>query len=182
MSFTMFIGMISGGLVGALAVAIGLIVAKKKGVPTMVEEDERTELIRARSGSLAFWAVGVVAFVGWVVDNFMRHLKDQPVAFFSPWGIIFFVMIAIYVAALYYESWKLSDNDATPDDAEMKKMQLAMMAAGGSLLSMGSAVLSAGDRLESPVKFFLVSFVLLMALVIGVLFWRMYLKRRNAKA
>lgn len=181
MSFSMYMGFIVGMLAGGLAVVVALLVAKKKGVPAMVEEDERTQLIKVRAGNLSFWAMGIFSYVGWVTDNVMRHLKDLPVAFFSPWSLIFFAMVVVYLAAWYYESWKVSDNESAPDDKEMKKLHIGLIALGASLLSISSAYVSAGDRMERSVAFFLIGIELLLVLLIVFMLGQMYRRRKRAQ-
>lgn len=181
MSFTMYLGFVTGMLGGGLVAVIALLIAKKKGVPAMVEEDERTELIKVRAGNFTFWAMGLFSYVGWVTDNVMRHLKDLPVAFFSPWGIIFFALVVIYLAAWYYESWKVSDNEAAPDDNEMKKLRIALIALGASLITISSVYASAGDRMERSVAFFLIGLELLLALMCGIGLGHMYLRRKRVQ-
>jgi MFS family permease len=174
----MIVGMVAGGLIAMIA----LLVAKKKGVPAMVEEDERTELIKVRAGNLTCWAVSGFSFVGWVTDNVLRHLKDLPVAFFSPWSIIFFALVLIYVLAWYYESRKVSDNEAAPDDNEMKKMNQALLPMGMSVIVFSSVLITAGDRLDRSVMWFLAGFELLLVCLIGILLGRMYRHRRRKNA
>jgi hypothetical protein len=177
----MYMGFIIGMVVGALSVAVGLMVAKKKGVAPLVEEDERTELIGVRAGNMTFWAAGGFSFVGWVTDNVMRNFKGEPVAFFSPWSLIFFAMVVVYGLAWYYEGRKVSDDDAAPDDKELKKMHLALMAMGMSVVMLSGAFLSAGDRIDGAIKWFLGGFELLLLLMVGFLLGKMYQRRTKAQ-
>jgi hypothetical protein len=50
-------------------VAVALLIAKKKGVAPLVEEDERTEQVNARAGYLTFLAALGFSFVGWVTET-----------------------------------------------------------------------------------------------------------------
>jgi uncharacterized membrane protein len=178
----MYMGFLAGMLGGGLAVAIALLIAKRRGVAPLVEEDERTEQIGVRAGNLTFWAMGIFSFVGWVTDNVMRHFKDLPVAFFSPWSIIFFASVVVYAAAWYYESWKVSDNESAPDDKEMKKLHLVLVSLGASLTMISSAFVSAGSRMERSVAVFLIGFELLLALLTTVVLGQMYRRRRKARS
>jgi uncharacterized membrane protein len=182
MSFTMYMGMIVGMLAGGLSVAVALLIAKKKGVAPLVEEDERTEQVNARAGYLTFLAALGFSFVGWVTDNVLRNGRGEPVAFISPWSLIFFAMVVIYLLTWLYESRKVSDNEAAPDDKELKKMNLAVMAMGLSVVLLSSAFLSAGDRIDGTVKLFLWGLELLMLLVLGFLLGQMHRRRKKTQA
>ena len=61
MSIEMFAGMVTGIVVGLIAVAVGLTVNRRRSPEA---EDERVRLIRAEAGSLALKMSAGVAFVG----------------------------------------------------------------------------------------------------------------------
>jgi cbb3-type cytochrome oxidase subunit 3 len=111
----------------------------------------------------------------------LRNGRGESVAFISPWSLIFFAMVVIYLLTWLYESRKVSDNEAAPDDKELKKMNLAVMATGLSVVLLSGAFLSAGDRIEGTVKWFLGGFEVLLLVILGFLLGRMYLRRKKAQ-
>ncbi|HWI61754.1 MAG TPA: hypothetical protein VNT75_07955 [Symbiobacteriaceae bacterium] len=178
MSFSMFLGFITGMLLAGAAAVYGFYRAKKNGTS---DQDERTEYVGIRAGNLTFMALMVFSFVAWVVQNVIRNSQGLDVAFFSPWGIMFFAGIGIYLAALWYENWKVSDPDAAPDDSEMKKMQQALGVLGASMATVGGASASLSDSISDPVHYFLVGFIVLLALFLGFTLAKMNKLRKKAQ-
>ena len=178
MSFPMYLGFVVGILAGALVAVIGTIQKRRKN--GAVETDERTELIKIRAGFITFIALGVISYVGWVTDNVLRHLRGEAVAFFSPWGLLLIACCLIFVAAMWYESWKVTDNDAVPDDDEMKKMKGALLGLGGSAVALGTSLTASDGRIEGSVANVLVAILLVLGSATVLTFVRMYFRRQKA--
>jgi uncharacterized membrane protein len=168
MSFSLYIGFVVGILIGLVLAGVGMSTARKKrGV---VEQDERTELISARGGRTALLGVSVVAFVAWVVENIVRHLDGLDVHFFSPWAIMLLTIFVLYVVACYYESRKVSDPDAEPDEHEKKRLEVSLGGLVGSLCIVTAVLVSAGNRMDSGFLWFLIAFELVMLATVGIIF------------
>jgi hypothetical protein len=178
MSFPMYLGFVVGILAGALAVVIGTIQKRRKN--TAIESDERTELIKIRAGFVTFVALGLISYVGWVTDNVLRHLRGEKVAFFSPWGLLLMACCLIYIAALGYESWKVSDNSAIPDDDQMKKAKTALLCLGASALALGTSIAAADGRIDRSVATVLIGMLAGLGGATVVVIVRMYFRRQQA--
>jgi hypothetical protein len=174
----MYLGFVSGILAGLLVVVIGTVQKRRKGGAP--DTDERSELINVRAGFLTAAATGIISFVAWVTDNVLRNQRGEEVAFFSPWGIIVLATCFIFLGAKAYETWKVSDHDAAPDDEEMKKVKTALLCLAFSVLSLGSALASADGRIERSVANVLVGFLAVLGSATVLTLVRMYLRRQKA--
>jgi cytochrome b561 len=134
MPFAMYVGFV----VGLLAAAIMALVAT----------DARTRLVKVGAFHWAALAITVVSFVIWVTGNVLRHMGGQEIRFFSPWGIVFGCVCLVFVCARWFESWKVADNSAVPDQEEIEKVALCVAA---SLLTLGTVVTTAGGRIEESI-------------------------------
>lgn len=178
MSFPMYLGFVVGILAGALVAVIGTIQKRRKNAA--IESDERTDHIKFRAGFTTFVAMGIISYVGWVTDNVLRHLRGEEVVFFSPWGLLLITCCLIYTATLWYESWKVTDTDAAPDDGEMKKAKTALLCLGGSALALGTSITAADGRIDRSVANVLVGMLAALGSATVFTFVRMYYRRRKA--
>ncbi len=91
MSYSGFLGFVCGIAAGIALVVIRARMSLKRGDP--VEADEMTRSVYQKAAALSFYSTGGIAFIGWVIDNVLRHSRGEAVQVLSPWGIMVFSML-----------------------------------------------------------------------------------------
>ncbi len=142
MSLEMYLGFITGNILAVIAVAIGMKVKRSKG---QVEEDERTALIRAKTGGTAFYLSLVAVYIAWAAENIVKGMNGEAIHLFTPLGVVFAVMVAIWLASyLFYNRQVTADGEMTETERK-KQLQKGIIMAGMAVV-MSSLQGVRGDR------------------------------------
>jgi uncharacterized membrane protein len=167
MSLDLFLGFLTGNVIVLIAAAFGLMARRKRA--REVEEDERTVLIRAKSGAAAFYLSGVAVYIAWVADNIMAHMRGDAIRLFSPMGVVLAVMLGIWAVSFIYHKRQLSAGGELTEAERKKQIQVGL-----GLLCMSVALYavqtSVGHRNPTEVRAVLLFLqVLLLVLALKLL-------------
>lgn len=130
MSFSGFMGFVTGLLSAGALLLARLWYTRRKGI---VESDEMTRLIVTRATSTSFWGIGALCLLAWVADNALRSQRGDRVQFYSPWGIIFFATIILYLAAYMYHRWVLTGELVEREKVRKKQAAIGLIVAGAAI-------------------------------------------------
>ncbi|MGE5653050.1 MAG: hypothetical protein ACM3ZQ_02115 [Bacillota bacterium] len=130
LSFSGFMGFITGLLFGGALLLARLWYGKRKGI---VESDEMTKLIVTRATSTSFWGIGALAFVAWIADNLLRYQRAEEILLYSPWGIVFFATILFYLAAYMYHRWVVTGELVERDKVRKKQAAIGLIVASAAV-------------------------------------------------
>lgn len=160
MSYAWLAGLLVGALVALVLVWIGYKLWPQQ------ECDERTEQIKTQAGSLSFFLLGGVSFLGWLFDNAQSYLAGQPPRIVSPWSIMLGASIFIYLGANLYYQWQFSVL-ADLDPAEKVQVRRRAAALFGGAAALGGSARLAFERNQAALGWFLVAFMV-VELVVGL--------------
>lgn len=120
-----FAGLVTGQAIGLSLVAVSAYKARRSGA---VEDDERSQLIRAQTGAAAFWATGIFAWVGSMADGLFDYLQGTEIQLLTPWSfMVVFMAMAYGVVRLYQQASHSVDGDADHDPATLRKRRLSAL-------------------------------------------------------
>lgn len=129
MSYSEFLGFASGlGFGIVLAMALYLWKGRR------VSQDERTAMVHTKAGQWGFYASAALVFLLWVAENLRVGQEQGEVQFFSPLGIAFWSMIAIYLMAVIYHQWA-SSGSVLAGNTEKQRMLGFVLAANTVTMS-----------------------------------------------
>lgn len=104
MSYSKFLGFLTG--MGFGVVLAGIILSRLRN--SEWGQDERTALVHTKAGQWSFYISAGVVFLLWVTENVRLGALHGEVQFFSPLGIAFWAMLAIYLLTAFYHQWASS--------------------------------------------------------------------------
>jgi formate/nitrite transporter FocA (FNT family) len=143
MTLEMYAGFLIGNLVGVGAVALAIWFKRKKG---QVETDERTALIRAQAGATAFYLSLVAVYLAWAAENVINSMNGEAIRLFSPLGIVFCVMLAIWGAAYFFQNRQFSSAGGEQSEAERKKLLQTGAVLAGAGVCFSGLYFTLGDQ------------------------------------
>lgn len=167
MSLAQYLGFITGNLIGVIAVALAIKVKRSKG---QVEEDERTALIRAKSGGTAFYLSLVAVYIAWAAENIVKGMNGEAIHLFTPLGIVLAVMVAIWLASYLFHNRQVTADGEMTETERKKQLQKGVIMAGMAV-AMSSLQAAMGERNVADAQamlLFLQGVLLAMAVVLIV--------------
>lgn len=155
MSYAWFIGVVTGTLIVAAAAAVGLLTRRMRGA---VEYDERTDLMFARAGAVAFYLLAGFVYLAWLVDNLIAYRQGQPPRVVSPWSAMLLAMAVLYKLSLAYQKWRLS-HPAELDHQERRRTRLRAAVLLLSVPAVGTSASMAFSHNQAALGWFLTAYM-----------------------
>lgn len=138
MSFEEFMGFVTGVLVAIVACAAVMYYLTKKKQSSLMEFDERTTYIRGRASQWSFYISFAGVLVAWIADNVLANSRGEAINFFSPWGIMVWGMIFVFILA---QGLSYYLNSSSMLDGESKKLRIIgiVLIASGLLMRVANS-------------------------------------------